>query len=280
MRKTWFSLERRAVLSVCVLLYYSSAWGQQSSRATPSKTSVAAPACSTPPPPTRDQYASVEYDAFIPQNHIGGPSTCLYIPANESVQKLYLGDRDLVTEGDTQRILQNDNFNLQASPSYENTNGYDPFTGYTWNFGQGSPYQGGDKEISTVSGDYDGIPNDCHLYNATAQQSTDGIYHDWTTSAPNTAQVRYYGSISNPLEPAIDSIQWDVTVNISESDPANKLANVNGNVTCYPSHEVLVNNQIVAHYDAPQNPAITTVFTCLTESPTTPLYTTNPVHFQ
>lgn len=163
---------------------------------------------------------------------------------------------------------------------YPNTgvvaNGIFTDTGVTWQFSKGSPVNG--SYISTP--DYDGIPNDCHLYNNLAQAifGTEGnyAYGSFTTTESNMG-VNFTGQASNPLEQTPLGISqpyigWNVstTVNNTAGGYTGQVF-VSGAVTCYPSHQIVVNNTVVAYYIAPQNPSLKTLTNCLTGGPSYPL---------
>jgi hypothetical protein len=130
-------------------------------------------------------------------------------------------------------------------------------TGQTRNYGFGSPANG-----STLSsGDEDGIPNDCYLWNAAGQAP-----HPWIASvtypSAHQALVTFSGTASNPLEPQFGGIQWSMLVKLDTSNPGAPAATVSYQNTCYPAHEIAVNGQVIYSY-IPTNNSTTYIVSCL-----------------
>ena len=113
---------------------------------------------------------------------------------------------------------------------------------------------------STLSNlDEDGVSNDCYLWNASGQ-ATPNFTEDVQYST-NQGQVHFAGSACNPLETCAP-IVWDMRTVLNTPNPQQPTAYVNYNHTCYPSHQVKVNGQIIYLYTPPRNDG-TYIFTCL-----------------
>jgi len=86
--------------------------------------------------------------------------------------------------------------------------------------------------------------------------------------------IIFQGRISNPLESSAAAIKWSVTTIISNVTSDGYWANVkaSGMTSCYPSHVVSVNNNVVAYSNASPQATTTTIFNCLViQPPTYPL---------
>ena len=218
----------------------------------------------TPASPITNPYFSVEYEAYIPVDHISGPTSC----TAGGPAFIYLGDRqqDPVKGGSPYSHRVGMVTTVYPKSGTEANYSYD--TGYTWQFSVGSPVN---KNYIT-SPDYDGKTNDCKLYNnqghlilnvtpsATANHNV--IFYTGTQSA----DVNFNGQAQNPLEPAVAHIAWNVTTTIFSvaADGYSGRAKVSGNVTCYPAHKVTVTNLVIAvGPNVPLQPSTAYLFNCL-----------------
>jgi hypothetical protein len=225
-----------------------------------------------PPPPTDPQFI-VDYNAYIPQDHISGPA-----PTGCSLTTgyLYLGDRqgDPMTGGSPysyrteQYIMLYPNTGVSVDPSSD--------TGYTDQFSFGSPANG--RYITDA--DYDGYILDRHLWNneGKAVFGAEGNHASGsTTPTSRNINVNFNGQASNPLEQTPAGIlqpyiKWNLSTTVNNTEGAyTGQVFVSGGVTCYPSHHITVNGTVVAFYTAPQNPSLLTLTYCLTGGPSYPL---------
>src|SRR5207245_7831631 len=114
------------------------------------------------------------------------------------------------------------------------------------NYGWGSPANG-----STLSkADEDERRDDCHLWNKSGFSINP--YFSYSVSFPQAhqAQVHFTGSASDPLEPPLGAITWDMQTVI---DAAHQTASVTFYHTCYPAHQIKVNGTVVYNYPPPFN---------------------------
>jgi len=151
--------------------------------------------------------------------------------------------------GDANRGTYRATEDITIDPDIQQSSGFFPGTGQTRNYGAYSPKNG-----STLSSlDEDGIANDCYLWNASGQAPTTGIAYDVSYPYPHQGQVHFDGSASNPLESSWAAIQWDMRTVVDATNPSAPTAIVNYNHTCYPSHQIKVNGQVVYLYTPPSN---------------------------
>ena len=159
--------------------------------------------------------------------------------------------------------------------------------GETRDYGFGSPANGYQANLSSTlispgvynasPGTYtgqneDNIRNDCKVwknYGCANNSSMNGLNISYPTSTQ--AQVNFYGSVSNPLEPPLGTIRWNVTVQIDDSSPLQPTATVNYTTSCYPAHNVKVNGLTVFDSQALASPiptgnSLKNVFACLTNT--------------
>ncbi len=216
-----------------------------------------------PPPPVSpptNPAVSVFYEAYIPQDHIYGP-----FPNSCSLTQgfLYLGDRqgDPVTLGSpySYRVQQG----IIVYPDSGVSEGASSSVGYTEQFSVGSPHNG----AYITSSDYDGVANDCKLWNGAGHaQFGEGSNTSSWAAIPSSSNivVKLIGRISNPLESSKSAIQWNVSTTINNTGgKSTATVFVSGGVTCYPSHQILVNDTNVAFFAAPQNPTLAYITGCL-----------------
>jgi hypothetical protein len=179
----------------------------------------------------------VQYEAYIPVDHVNGPSYCSYNV--NLVQLLYKGDGP---SGTTYRAAEG--ITLVPDPGFSLA----PWanTGETRNYGFGSPVNG--QTLS--SADEDGIANDCYLWNAAGYAA-----HNWTPTVtyPQSHQAiaTLSGTAQNPLEAQFGGIQWNMLVKVDTTNPAAPTALVSYQATCYPAHQVSVNGTVVYTYVPP-----------------------------
>jgi len=192
---------------------------------------------------------SVSYSAYIPVDHVPGPSTCIYTTPdfhNFNTVKLYLGDKFRGSYRATQSIF--------LVPDAQVANNFFAATGETRNYAFGSPV-GGFDIFGTPSGgswfgrDEDGRANDCYLFNESDFGSTTDMQGKGFSYPTNTqVELSLYGSTSNPLEPSLAKIRWNITVKIDDSNPSQPTAQVFYSHSCYPAHIVKVNGMRVYEF--------------------------------
>jgi|GEM_PF-4635177 len=194
------------------------------------------------------EHFSVAYSSYIPVDHVYSASPCDFQGA--PVFLLYMGDANRGTYRTTEAI--------SITPDSQAASGFFPGTGQTRNYGLLSPANG-----STLSSqDEDGVQYDCYLWNDAATASPSGFTHDESFPYSTQGQSHFAGSASNPLELVNAPIDWDMRTVIDDSNQQSPTAYVNYNHTCYPSHQIKVNNQIVYLYTPPRNDT-TYIFGCL-----------------
>jgi len=204
---------------------------------------------------------NVAYSAYIPVDHIQGPSSCDY--SGIPITMIYMGDANRGTYRTTESI--------QITPDLQQSSGFFQDTGQSRNYGANSPRNG-----STLSSlDEDGIPNDCFLWNA-AGKATPAFSHDESYPYAHQGQVHYSGSSANPLESQSATITWDMRIVLDTTNSQSPTAYVNYNHTCYPSHQIKVNGNLVYLYTPPRND-IDYLTGCLLFHAGTIIGQTNPV---
>ncbi len=177
---------------------------------------------------------TVGYNAYIDVDHITGPSGCTW-SGGLSTNYIYMGDGNRGTYRAAEQI--------QVVPDAQQGSGFFQDTGQTRNYGVGSPANG-----STLSSrDEDGIPNDCYVWN-NAGKAVPNFSYDVSFPNAHQGQVHYTGSVSNPLESQLATIQWDMRTVIDATNPQAPKAYVNYTHTCYPAHQIKVNGAIVYSY--------------------------------
>ncbi len=192
-------------------------------------------------PPLLPPSFAVAYSAYIPVDHVTGPSSCFIDIAGTAVAipLIYHGDGGY----GTYRVTESASF----APATSTASNFYGMTGITKNYGYGSPKNG-----STLSsGDEDGVADDCYLWNESGQADYSGL----TYSIDNNGELVYLGNSSNPLEPGIAPIFWSITTSIDTSNPSQPTATVSYEHTCYPAHQVKIGSTInpVYSYTPPSN---------------------------
>jgi len=194
-------------------------------------------AASTLPPQT----FQVQYASYIPVDHIDGPVVCTI--GDFSTPLIYKGDAGRGTFRTAEAIT--------VSVGVNQVSGFIADTGETRNYGTGSPANG-----STLSGmDEDGIQYDCRLWNNKGKASPAQFAQQVTFPTLQQAQVLFYGESSNPLE-APAPINWSMRTVIDAPPAGSSSAYANFNHTCYPAHQIKVNNQLVYLYTPPRNDGV------------------------
>jgi hypothetical protein len=191
----------------------------------------------------------VEYSSYIPVDHVTGPSTC-------SFQSNY---RYLIYMGDANRGTYRTRQYMQIVPDGQTSSGYQPGVGHTRNYGYASPANG-----STLSAaDEDGVANDCYVWNKDGVATNPSFTETVSFPQAHQGQVHYTGSASNPFEAQWVAISWDETTLINNANPQSPTASIPSyNFTCYPSHQIKVNGQVVYLYTPPYNNTLY-IGTCL-----------------
>jgi hypothetical protein len=168
---------------------------------------------------------SPTYSAFIPFDHISGPTSCS--GSHGSTTKIYKGDGNAdIGDGwpiQSARTYQDYFFygsfynGVQSFPASQSnlTN----FVGQTRNYGVRSPVNG-----STLSSaDEDGVANDCYLWNAAGYADMSNMKGDLNVSGSSgqDGNAHFYGTASNPLESSVAKIAWDMRVYMNGDNPNN-----------------------------------------------------------
>jgi hypothetical protein len=200
---------------------------------------------------------SVRYSAYIPGDHISGPTQCNYFIGgfDYPFTKIYKADGSPVID-----YWPIQSARVYNSVSFQNNQlvSVFPDVGQTRNYGAFSPANG-----STLSNaDEDQVAADCYLWNLSDYADKSNINADVTFPYSTQGQGHTYGTASNPLESPIAKISWDVrtVVDYSNLDYVTAYANVTH--TCFPAHVVQVNNKVVYHYMPPRSD-VDYVFGCL-----------------
>jgi hypothetical protein len=193
---------------------------------------------------------NVAYSAYIPVDHVDGPTPCPYNVAF-TVRLIYMGD---ASRG-TYRVTES----IHVIPDTQQGFGFFPNTGQTRNYAYpSSPVNG-----STLStDDEDGIPHDCVKWNAADQASPAGFAHDESFPFAHQGQVHYSGSSANPLEDQAAQISWDMRVVLDTTNQVSPTGYVNYNHTCYPAQQIKVNGTTIYLYTPPRNDTAY-LFSCL-----------------
>ena len=130
------------------------------------------------------------------------------------------------------------------------------------------------KNGSTLSqADLDSVYYDCYLFNNEAKAKP-AFSYTVTFPYPHQAQVLFYGAVSNPLDAAAGPITWNVRTVINTSNPTAPTGYVNYNTTCFPAHEVQVDNGTPLFSYMPSTSATAYIATCLGLNGTTGI---NPI---
>jgi hypothetical protein len=130
--------------------------------------------------------------------------------------------------------------------------------GQTRAYGWNSPANG--SYLS--SGDEDGVSNDCYLWHASAYANTNDFHEEVTFPYSTQGQARLYGTGTNPLEPSLGGVSWDmrVVIDYSNLDYIQGMANVTH--SCFPAHVIQVNNRYIYQYGPPRSDP-SYIFSCL-----------------
>jgi hypothetical protein len=183
---------------------------------------------------------TVGYNAYIPVDHVLGPTTCTYTKYSLAVTKIYMGDANRGTYRTAEQIF--------VVPDLQQSSNFFQGTGQSRNYGYGSPANG-----STLSSlDEDGVAHDCYLWNDAAT-ATPAFSYDVSYPYVHQAQVHYTGSASNPLESSSATITWDMRTVLDTTNQQSPTAYVNYNHTCYPAHQIKVNGVVAYFYTPPSN---------------------------
>lgn len=226
--------------------FASTGSGQPSSSNAESATIAAEPSTSS---------FTVAYSSYIPVDHITGPGSCYYVVPTGSLLTyfIYKGDGGYGSYRTTE--------SASFAPATLAVSNFFPMTGITRQYAFGSPANG-----STLSYlDEDGVPNDCYLWNDTAQAPYSNFTYSSYNYQTNVGALTFSGNASNPLETTLAAIDWSMTTFIDLSNPSQPMASVTYNHTCYPAHQVKVgaSNTVVYSYTPPSN-TLPYITSCLT----------------
>lgn len=234
-------IARHFIVLVCMILVLDDGYPQE-------------PQCTSPP--AADTF-DVLYTTFIPQDHVSGPAAC----ETGGPAEIYQGD--LLNQPSLYGGYQGGRVQ-QPITVYTSTSSYSASpveVGETFQYAYPSPVVGG----YLSSADRDTNLNDCYLLNDAALATPTSTY-DQSAPSANQVTMNLAGSAHDPLEPSAGTsgITWQFNVTVN-NNPSNGLGavTVNGDVTCYPSHKVAVNNTIIASYNGVQNPSAATIGLCL-----------------
>jgi hypothetical protein len=175
---------------------------------------------------------------------VPGPTLCEYVrdPINSEpyIPLIYKGDAYQVPG--TYRTTES----IQISTATQQSTGFFRASGETRNYdANNSPVNR--SIISALpygqfrTGDEDGTPFDCYLWNQNDYDDPSG-YQQQTTVSPSGGTVHFWGAGKNPLETlaVLAPIRWDVTVTINGSQVSGTV-----DVTCFPAHVIKVNGHSV-----------------------------------
>jgi hypothetical protein len=182
----------------------------------------------------------IQYSSYIQVDHVPGPTLCPFVqdPINSEpyIPLIYKGDAYRGTYRTTEWI--------QLSTATQQSTGFFRDAGETRNYdATNSPVNG--STLSNLpfggfpSGDEDGIPEDCYLWNKSGRDDPSG-YQQQTTVNPSGGTVHFWGAGANPLETlaVLAPIRWDVSVTISGNQASGTV-----DVTCFPAHTIKVNGK-------------------------------------
>jgi len=204
----------------------------------------------------------VQYLAFIPVDHIPGPTSC-----NGVFPKLYLGDANRGSYRASQWAV--------VIPGAVRQSVVTPATGETRNYSAGSPAVGanilGNQLLPGlwIGADEDGVRYDCYLWNDTGTADARSLGGGNVTNSSGQAQLNLYGAASNPLEQSLFgtvSIKWNVTIGLNASNSASPTASVDATHTCYPFHMVKVNGKVI-YQGVPNKNSTQELTRCLSGAP-------------
>lgn len=202
------------------------------------------------------QAFNINYQAFINFDHVSGFNSCFYLPY--TITYMYNGNTGIIGGYKTLE-------SISVTPDTSMSSGFYQDTGSTYQFAYGSPKNG-----STISqSDLDNVYHDCLLFND-VQKAIPQFSVTVTYPFAHQAQVLFTGQSSDPLEPAAGWIQWNMRTTLDTTDPLNPTAYVDYNHTCFPAHEVVVNNTVVYKF-MPTNNSISNLAYCLGSSLTAPM---------
>ncbi len=190
---------------------------------------------------------TLDLTTFIPGNYVPGPPRESCIGPNGSLYMVYSGDdRHFDPQVESYRTRQRISLIPSESVDSDGLSGTAfQATGRTFQFAKDAL---SDKVIN--GNDMDGIANDCHLWNATDQATSDGMLIEVERVGPLTVRARLYtGLFDGPNNPFVwysPSIDWDfeVTIDISTPKPAWTLE---GTWDGFPAVEVYINDQPLYH---------------------------------
>jgi hypothetical protein len=201
---------------------------------------------------------TVQYSSYIPVDHVVGATPCFLGLVLVAGGKIYKGD---AYEG-TYRTRES----LLVVPSAQKYTNLFARGGPTRNYQvPTSPANGLFANLSSTaigdpwSGLYTGVDEDqygldCYRWNNKGEADNSGMRGVSVTFGNPITQVNLSGQGSNPLEPAVAKIKWNLTISLDVTDPKNPKAWVSGGTTtCYPAHIVKVNGVKVYEWIPGQN---------------------------
>jgi hypothetical protein len=125
-------------------------------------------------------------------------------------------------------------------------------------YGYGTPING--NTISAL--DEDNIAHDCFVWNNKGLADNTSWQMEYMVPYSTQGHVRFQGVGSNPLEPSLGGISWDMYTIVDISNLDRVTARANYNHSCYPAHYVAVNNYPIYSY-RPERHDESYVFSCL-----------------
>lgn len=212
---------------------------------------------------------NIMYSAYIPADHIQGPTSCNNYYYGGDKTKLYKGDGNAdIGDGwpiQSARVYSTFGFrgsfvnSQQNAPSWQGP--FYPSVGQSRNYGWLSPSNGS----TLTSADEDGVSEDCLKWHQSGYGSTSSMSGDLTVSGATqqNGSARFFGTAANPLESSLARISWDMRVNVNGDNPTNaRVTTINYNHSCFPAHVVKV-QRFTTYYWGPPRSDTTYVFGCL-----------------
>ena len=212
------------------------------------------------------RYYGLAYRAYIPVDNLPGPTTCSLSPLYGLD---YLGDTSAFSA--TKYRLQETAI-VSTSPSgFAFDQQPTPKAGKTVNFATTTAqYQlmgGGPLPQITLSQFKEPNPFSLAPNPGSSVYQWEGLcnppyenqfgYADLSnvggtssSTTANAAVTEFKGLASDPLEPQIGGIAWDITVSINTS---NNTATINGYNTCYPAHQIRFGSVLIYDSQPAQN---------------------------
>ena len=207
---------------------------------------------------------TVQYSSYIPVDHVGAVTPCLFQLGTNVIAlggKVYKGDAFQRTYRTTESLLvvpaaqMYGNLFARGGPTRNYQTPSSPANGSGANLSSTLTTPTADPWTDSYMGlDEDQTPLDCHRWNLKGEIPNSTMLGVGVAFGNPITQVNLFGQGSNPLEPSLAAIKWNLTVSLDTTDPNNPKAWVSGGTTtCYPAHVVKVNGITVYSALPPQN---------------------------